>query len=767
MTAAAHAAAPRTYPLPRLRPSDDAHARAIVGRALTPAEVRILDVAWSEHCSYRSSKDLPRGLPTRAPHVVIGPGEDAGIVSLAPYHDTLCAVLAHESHNHPSQLLPVEGAATGIGGIVRDVYCMGGTVVGVMNALRFGDPAGPNAATVRSIVRGVVRGIGLYGNALGVPTLGGDVEFDASFDANCLVNVVALGTVERAHIIHSAIPAEARDEPYVLVLVGKATDDTGLGGASFASAELDGTFESAGAVQVPDPFMKRVLTEALAEACTRMRALDVAIGAKDLGAGGLATAASELAAKGGYGCDVDVDRVPAAIPGLPPDVIACAETQERYIFALPETVAAEFCAIVNDRFELGRMSAGAAASVIGRPRTDDRVVFRALGETICDIPAGALNAAPQTPHARTPRVPRHLATHAFDEIAGDLAMCLRRIIAHPAVASRASLFDRFDGDVQGRTVLRRGVADAGVVRAHPDARVGLALSVDGASRVGAVDARAGAQLAAAEAMRNVACTGAIPWALTDCLNFGSPDDPLVYDDLARSIEALAEVATTLHLYGQPGTPVPFVSGNVSLYNQSATHEAIAPSPIVACLGVVPDIAQAVGTSATHAGASLVVLGEPVVGLGASVYAEVAALSDDVPRLDLHAERALHHCIIELVQTGHVAAAHDTSAGGLLVTLAEMLMPLGWGARVDLSALASAHGRGRTFFAEAGTIVAEVRDGALARVHTIAGAHGVPCTPIGVTTGDRLVDVTAGDTHLRIGIDELHGAWRQGVLEALR
>jgi len=317
----------------RLTPGEVQRMIELLGRDPTRVEATIFDTMWSEHCSYKSSRwVLKAHLPTESPHVILGPGEDAGVVRLGS-HDGIeyALVIGHESHNHPSQVVPTEGAATGIGGIVRDVNCMGAEVIGVLDALRFGDPDGPRAATVREIVRGVVDGIWQYGDALGVPNLGGDVFFSPRYDENCLVNVVSLGLVREDRVVRSRVPEAAKREPYVLVLIGKPTDETGFGGASFASAVLEGDAEGQrGHVQVPDPFLKRVLFEANRAALEWLHAEKVAFGFKDLGAGGIACASSELAASGGFGMDVDLDLVPASRGDLPPEVLACSETQERF-----------------------------------------------------------------------------------------------------------------------------------------------------------------------------------------------------------------------------------------------------------------------------------------------------------------------------------------------------------------------------------------------------------------------------------------------------
>jgi phosphoribosylformylglycinamidine synthase II len=387
-----------------LTPDEARRIATLLGRDPTVVEAHIFNTMWSEHCSYKSSRSiLARFLPTDAANVVLGPGEDAGIVRLCRDGGrTWCAVMAHESHNHPSQIVPNEGAATGIGGIVRDVYCMGADVVGVLDPLRFGDPTGAHAARTREIIHGVVEGIWQYANALGVPNLGGDVCFDASFDENCLVNVVAIGIVEESEIVRSRAPSRAAREPYDVLLVGKPTDPSGFGGATFASRILDGgrTADDRYAVQVPDPFLKRMLTVATFEVLKAARARRLEVGFKDLGAGGIACATSEMGAAAGLGVRVDLSRVPAAEPDMPPEVLACSETQERYCLIVPRAFSAEVLAVYNQKFELPELCHGAGAAVIGEVTREARFVLAHRGSVVCDAPIGAITAG--IAHEREP-----------------------------------------------------------------------------------------------------------------------------------------------------------------------------------------------------------------------------------------------------------------------------------------------------------------------------------------------------------------------------
>ena len=378
-----------------------------LGRDPSIPEAFLFDVALSEHCSYKSSRRfLKRYLPPLSKQVLLGPGEDAGIVSLGVHGgEEWGLVVAHESHNHPSQVLPVEGAATGIGGIVRDVYCMGADVIGVLDGLRFGHPEGTEGARSRAIARGVIQGISEYGNALGVPNLGGDTWFHPGFDDNCLVNVVALGVLPVRRIVRSRVPAEVAEARFVLVLVGKPTDDTGLGGASFASQILDDAEAGGnrGAVQIHDPFLKRVLAEATLEAWDWLEREGIPVGCKDLGAAGLGGASSELVIAAGRGAEIDLSRVPLGLAGLQPEQILCAETQERFVWAVPEERAEELCELFNRDFELGRCYPGAAARVIGRVLAEP--VYRCLweGQVVVELPTRILEEPPALNRPTAPR----------------------------------------------------------------------------------------------------------------------------------------------------------------------------------------------------------------------------------------------------------------------------------------------------------------------------------------------------------------------------
>lgn len=748
----------------------------ILGRDPTLVEAFIFDIEWSEHCSYKSSREVLKRLPTEGPHVMVGVGEDAGIVELDVVGGRRFGVaIAHESHNHPSQLLPVEGAATGIGGIVRDVDCMGATVVGVADPLRFGDPDGAEAERTRWIASGVVQGIGEYGNALGVPNLGGDVYFDSCFDDNCLVNVVAIGVCAEDEIVHSAVPPGG--EGYDLVLVGKPTDSTGFGGATFASVVIDEEKEEErkGAVQVHDPFIKNVLIMRKANHAVRQRAreLGYAIGMKDLGAGGIACATSEICDAGGFGADIDLDAVPVAFPDLPPEVIACAETQERFVLAVPPAFTPEVLRIYNEDWELPRIYEGACAAVIGKATRDGRYVLRHKGKVVCDAPINEVTRGIK--YERRSRPPeRGYAEPTRRASESELARVLLEVLGLPGVGSKEHIFRSYDTEVQGAALIRPGEADAGVIAPLLElgSRAAVALSVDGNPLYGRLDPYWCGACAVAEAMRNVCAVGATPWALSDCLNFGNPEVPEAFWAFERAVSGIAEAARRLHLRGHPGQPVPFVTGNVSFYNESAGGRAIDPSPIVCCLGVMKDYSRAVTMRAKRAGSMLALVGERRDECGGSAYYRVLGeLGANVPTVDFDAEREQMHAVVDAIEEGLLLACHDISDGGLAVALAEMLVcgrsPSGLGARVSLDGL-GALPPDVLLFSESGGFVLEFDPALQGRLAELFARRGATLHVLGrLDEAGRLSVAAGGRELLSLSCEEMRRAWREALPRAMR
>ena len=727
----------------------------LLGRPPRWAEAVLFGILWSEHCSYKSTRHLLKRLPTQAPQVLIGPGEDAGAVSLPAPCEDLALVLAHESHNHPSQLLPVEGAATGVGGIVRDVGCMGAEVVGVLDALRFGHPQ-RGGVPVRDIVRGVVKGIADYGNAIGVPNLGGDVYFDDAFDANCLVNVMSVGIAPRDGLLRSRVPEGPG--PWSFVLVGKPTDESGFGGAAFASGEL-GEGDQRGAVQLPDPFLKRVLHVANAEMFRRVRERGLSVGFKDLGAGGVACATSELAAAGGRGASIQLEAVHRVARPLPPEVLLCAETQERYCWVVPESFADEACDLYNREFALAQVYAGAAARVIGHATPEP--IFRVAweGEVVVDCPVEAITAGRRVQRPARRRAPA--PTLKTPRRRPDPHQALLALLGSFNGCSREYLFRHYDSEVQGRTWLRPGEGDATVFAADRGRPLGVALAVGGNPLWCAADPELGARHAVAEACRNVACVGGRPWALTDCLNFGHPEDARVMGDLTATLEGLAVAAEALGQLASRGEPLPFVSGNVSLYNQTG-RRAVPASPIVMCAGVVRDLTTVVAQSLSRAGDFLVLVGEPRDHLTGSAYARTVLEEPGSapPELSLEREARLQELAVLAAEGRWVRAAHDVSDGGLGLTLAEMAMASprerGLGAEVDLGVLEA--DVALALFSERPGIVFEVGPERATRLFQAARDRGLLAWPIGtVTDSDRLRVMEPGGHRLAWSLSELREA----------
>ncbi len=752
----------------------------LIGREPTLCEMTLFDTMWSEHCSYKSSRPhLKANLPSRAANVVIGPVEDAGVVDFGEHDGRRWGiVIAHESHNHPSQVMPVEGAATGIGGIVRDVYCMGAEVIGVLDPLRFGWPLAESAddhgaAHRLDIAREVVNGIWEYGNALGVPNLGGDVVFHPSFDENCLVNVVALGLVDQARITHSAVPSQANDEPYDLILVGKPTDWSGMGGAAFASATLDAAAatENKGSVQTPDPFLKRILSVANRAVLDLAAAEQVTIGFKDLGAGGIACVTSELCDAGGFGCDVDLAHVHVAPGDVPARVIACSETQERYGLAVPARFTERVLAIYNEDFALPDLYDGACARRIGRVTAETRYVLRLGDQMLCDAPVATITegirydrAAESPPRLEVPadaRLPEAPESTIADE--------WQALMGHPNVASRECVFRHYDSEVQASTILRPGEADAGVTAPLPGCARAVAIAADGNPLLGLADPWTAGAMAVIEACRNVVCVGGEPAAITDCLNYGNPEEPRAMGAFVEGVRGIGDACRGLGRLSAPGEPLPVVSGNVSFYNQSASGRSVAPSPIVACVGVVDDAARCRSLRLKEAGDRLYLVGRPGADLGGSLYLDAGykAGRPAVPPVDFGVVRAELDGVLSLVRAGIANAVHDISDGGLAVALAEMAIGLEGqmrrGASLTIPSDLDDLSLREILFNERGGFLLTAPAVAAPEVEKLLSFAGAPWWPLGAVTEQPTLDVTGPrGERVTVAVDALARAWQTGL-----
>ncbi len=738
----------------------------ILKRPVTLAEAVLWSIQGSEHCSYKSTRKFLDTLVTKGPQVILGPKEDAGIVSVAIDNDGLRygIVISHESHNHPSQLVPYEGAATGVGGNLRDVCCMGAEVIAFADGLRFGDI---HRQKTQWIHDGVVSGISGYGNPVGIANIAGDLYYDESYNDNCLVTVVTLGIVREDHVIHSFAPKDAKD--YVYILVGKGTDNSGFGGASFASASLleENETQNKGAIQEPDAFLKRHLLKAnyaLFEKLKQMQMIDE-VGFKDLGAGGIACATVELADAGGYGAEIDLEQVPTSMQDLPPHVLLCSETQERFMWVVPPHLVDMILTHYNDQFTLPEIASHAQAAVIGKIRTDGQYVVRYKNAILVeakasDITQGIRYDRPVSPLVKTLAEPQSLPSANLNET-------LLQLLSHENIASRAPVLERYDKQVQGRTHMEAGEADAGVLTPFNEEkfpeeirRTGIALSLDQNPRYNKIDAYWGAVNAVVESARNVAATGATPQAITDCLCFGNPENPEHMWEFAESIRGIVDACRAVGLQGDAQASLPIISGNVSLYNES-NGNAIPPSPMIACLGNLPDATKSVSSAFKKAGNPLLLIGARKDECGGSVYYQLhGELGAQVPKPDLLNLGAEIHTVAEAIQQGLVAAAHDISDGGIAVALAEMSFKNQIGVDIHLPFSFSIE---KKLFSESGGFVLEVDPAHLQTLSALLQSRGVQFWQIGHTTSTPTLCM---EGVINLPIHEAKQAWELGLRSKL-
>jgi len=678
-----------------------------LGREPTLTELGVFSVMWSEHCSYKSSRVWLKTLPTSGPQVIQGPGENAGVVDLG---DGQAAVFKMESHNHPSYIEPYQGAATGVGGIMRDVFTMGARPVANLNALRFG--AADHAKT-RHLVAGVVSGIGDYGNCMGVPTVGGETNFDARYNDNILVNAMCVGLVDANRIFKSA----AKGVGLPVVYVGSKTGRDGIHGATMASAEFDeASHEKRPTVQVGDPFTEKLLLEA----CLELMTEDVIIAIQDMGAAGLTSSSVEMADKGGVGIDLNLDQVPMREDGMSAYEMLLSESQERMLMVLKpgsEPVAQR----IFKKWELD-------FAVIGTTTDTGHFVVRHNGVVEADIPLPALaHAAPiyERPFVRRDTLP----TIAPEDVKAPETIlgALECLMGSAHLSSRRWIFEQYDHMVMADTVVRPG-GDAAVVRVHGTQK-GLAMSCDVTPRYCAADPFEGAKQAVAECWRNITATGALPLAITDCLNFGNPERPEIMGEFVGAVEGMADACTVLDF--------PVVSGNVSLYNET-NGGAIPPTPAIGGVGLIADIADMATIALKQDGDVLLLLGEETGHLGQSTYMQVMEhrLEGAPPPVDLEAEKRAGDLVRGLIKAGGMSAVHDVSDGGVLVAVAEMALAGNRGATLevpppDVPAHASWFGEDQARY-----VVAAAPEHADA-IHKAASVADVPVRVIGSVGGDRI------------------------------
>jgi phosphoribosylformylglycinamidine synthase II len=685
-----------------------------MGREPNITELGIFSVMWSEHCSYKSSRIHLKKLPTTGPQVICGPGENAGVIDIGPGPDgkPQAAIFKMESHNHPSYIEPYQGAATGVGGILRDVFTMGARPIANLNALRFGSPDHPK---MKHLIAGVVHGIGGYGNCVGVPTVGGEVNFHKAYDGNILVNAMTVGVADQDKIFYSAASGVGNS----IVYVGAKTGRDGIHGATMASADFGEDAEAKRpTVQVGDPFTEKLLIEA----CLELMSSDAIVAIQDMGAAGLTSSSVEMASKGGVGIELIMDDVPQRETGMTPYEMMLSESQERMLMVL-KPGRENFAEAIFRKWELD-------FAVIGHVTETGRMVLKWKGETIADIPLGPLaDDAPlyDRPHVPTPPAKALVDVPESKDIAADLLT----LMGSPDIASRRWIWEQYDHMVGGDTVQRPG-GDAAVVRVHGTPK-GLAMTTDCTPRYCFADPVEGGKQAVAEAWRNLSAVGATPLAVTNCLNFANPQRPEIMGQIVGCLEGMSAACIALDF--------PIVSGNVSLYNESKATgggSAILPTPAIGGVGLLADWSKSATIAFKGTGDVILAVGTRRGDLGQSLWLRECHGREEgpPPRVDLDHERKAGDLIREAITLGQLTAVHDVSDGGVAVTIAEMALAGGIGAMIDRKQpFDCAH----SFFAEdQGVYIVTVEDSALMDFLGAAHAAGVEAEPMGRTGGKRLI-----------------------------
>jgi phosphoribosylformylglycinamidine synthase II len=750
---------PELLAVHRLTSEEYARLCQLLGRTPTLVELGIFSVMWSEHCSYKSSRTYLKTLPTTGPRVVQGPGENAGILDIG---EGWCIAFKIESHNHPSFIEPFQGAATGVGGILRDVFTMGARPVALLNSLRFGPLDAPrHGPRNRALLDGVVRGIAHYGNAFGCPTIGGEVYFEDCYSLNPLVNAFALGLVRHDQIFLGKAAGIGNPVMYV----GAKTGRDGIHGATMASAEFDdNALAKRPTVQVGDPFCEKLLLEACLEA---MRAGCI-VGIQDMGAAGLTSSSCEMGARAGTGIDLELSHVPQRETGMTPYEIMLSESQERMLLVADSGRERE----VQEIFAKW----GLSAVVVGRVTDTQRLRVYHHGRIVADIPnrfltddapryerpaappAGWIADAAARQSAREAELARIFPVAERRLSAAQIQADLRQLLGSPNLASRQWIYRQYDHMVRTNTIVLPG-ADAAVIRIK-ETRKAVAMTLDGNGRYVAIDPRRGAALAVAEACRNLVAVGAEPIGLTNCLNFASPERPEVMWQLREAIAGMGEAAAFF--------ATPIVSGNVSLYNETEGH-GVFPTPVIGAVGLIEDVRLVIPPRTLDEGAAVYVLGATGEDLGGTEYLRqrFGVITGPLPVLNLDAERRLQHCVLEGAQQRLWAAAHDCSDGGLLVALAELCFSSHGkalsGMDLCLSAEAPGLSRAGLLFGETpGRMLVVVAASHRAEAEALCQKHQVPCHPLGIVRGNRFTVTLDGELALDEPVAELEHLWRTAL-----
>ncbi len=739
-----------------ITPEEYERIKKALGREPTLTELGIFSVMWSEHCSYKSSRVHLKRLPTRSKLVVQGPGENAGIIDIG---DGWACAFKIESHNHPSFIEPFQGAATGVGGILRDIFTMGARPLAVMDSLRFG-PITPgraaNQATVHknhAVLEGVVSGIASYGNCFGVPNLGGETKFEPCYSQNPLVNAFALGLVRRDQIFY----ARAAGEGNPVIYVGAKTGRDGIHGATMASEEFsEGSEQKRPNVQVGDPFLEKLLLEA----CLEAMQTGAVVGIQDMGAAGLTCSTCEMGGRGGVGIEIELDRVPQRETGMNAYEIMLSESQERMLLVAESGREQEVLRV----FEKW----GLDAVIVGRVTAGGRLRVLEHGKLVADIPNSSLtDDAPLYNRNMIPweaPVSHNKPGHIFFRGVGDFTRDLKRLLAAPNICSKRWIFEQYESMVQSNTVEGPG-ADAGVMRIKGSKRA-LAMALDGNGRWCWLDPKLGAMHAVAEAARNVSCTGATPVAATNCLNFGNPEKPQIMWQFSQVVDGLAAACEALE--------TPITGGNVSLYNETL-GEGIYPTPVVGVVGILENVDDAMTFHFREAGREIFLISarstadavRKEVCFGASEYAkEILGETWGVPpALDLKQEAALQKCLRELIHNHDIESAHDCSEGGLAVAVAESAFPAGIGAELDLNSAGSSS-EGVLFGEEASCTVVTCDPQKAQSIKQIAVKWGLRADSLGHTIPEKLVIKIDGKIAVAASVSELRQVWDTALTWAL-
>ena len=737
----------------------------MLGRAPSLAELILFSIQGSEHCSYKSSRNHLKQFTTEGPDVVLGAKEDAGVVAVATDNKghRWCIVMSHESHNHPSQIVPYEGAATGVGGNVRDVLCMGAEVIAVTDSFRFGSIKNNKTKWIHD---GVVAGIAGYGNPLGIPNIGGDLYYHDGYNENCLVTLVSLGIVIEDDIIHSYAPKNA--DGYDLILLGKPTDNSGFGGASFASLELEEEKkeQNKGAVQEPNAFLERHLLKssyALFD-ILKEKGLINNVGFKDLGAGGVACASVELAETSGYGAEVWINKIHIGMDGLHPSVYLCSETQERFMWVCSPEITPLILDHYNTVFDLPGVSTGARASVVGKIRNDGQYIVHNGDEEIVNATAkevteGFLYDRPYEARENNFVEPNLPEPTNYNQVLLD-------ILSHENMASREPIFEQYDKQVQGRIHTETGLADSGVMapfnsEKYPEEirNVGIALSTDHNPRYGLIDPYWGGINAVVESMRNVASVGATPHALSDCLCFGNPEKPHQMWEFVESVRGVADACNAITLKDNPNHATPIIAGNVSFYNESKGG-AIPPSPILSCLGRFKDVNKAVPAHFQKLDSVVLMIGERKNELGGSVYYSLYdEMGANVPKPNLEEVKNQIFALTDCIDGGLVLSCHDIADGGVASTLAEMTFgnDIGCDINIDSNLLNE-----KLLWSETGGFILEISLENIDGIKTIFSHVELDVYEIGKTIGNLIqINNVVGLT-----VNKAKEAWTNGLREKL-